>query len=266
LGRTRFRLNLTQLHCHPNAPDFLRTGLALIVSLWEQNHSARHTYVVKVRDAPQVRYDPSPYTSLDVQRFALLTLECNPAFSITDLIWAAQQPQLVAPTPRCFLQVLDGVASTGEANGKDACQWGLHDLEEVDRIVVELPPLCQSTDESADSNERTKQSSYSLAQLFEEKTRGWSPLGANTRALAAEITRWRKKGFGYQVVEMMIDEFCRNFQSEGPNRKTPWKAFIAQCDELIASVEWYFSDKHQWDDGYEADHARLFGEFRAPRP
>lgn len=107
LGRTRFELELiqlgpSQLGCESDPVSYLRHNLPIIVTCWESTHRLRFQQSESGRP-----YKGSPYTSLDIQRFVLLTLEQNLDLTIADLVLAAQDPQLVAPTPKYFLQALD---------------------------------------------------------------------------------------------------------------------------------------------------------------
>jgi len=259
IGRVGFSIETAQLHHHPEPLDFLKECLAMIVWFWEQDYSAKHTYSVRLKGGTRVfKHDPSPYTSLDVQRFALMTLDQNPSISITDLLGAAQQDDLVAPTRKHFLQVLEDAWLTGELTGREACQLGLHDLA-TEGILAGLPKPVQGADEPSSSAPRAKRSAYSLSKSFHERISSLEPLGGNKRALSSQLKKWMNDGVSDEVVLLMTDEFVQHLRSYCPEGSVPWKIFIAKRHTLMKIVERHWSDQYGWGKEAEQEHNRLFG-------
>jgi hypothetical protein len=262
LGRTTFVIKPGQLHFHPSPAEFLKIQLALIVFWFEKAHQRRF-----VESGSRLRYRGSPYTSLDVQRGALLTLERNPSLAVTDLVRAAKAGNLTAPTPRFILRAMerrrgrsgDGGLGTAHLEVLAACRRGLHEpgVDEFD--------LGASNEGRPRHNARALAAkptkSYTLARRFDERVTASNPLAAgNIAALARHISEWRKEGVTGEVIQMMIEEFVDKGDAYCPNGTAPWRAFVGKRSAILKSVEERFVDQHSWDDDFQERYGTLFGK------
>lgn len=259
LGRVVFEINMAQLHCHPQAEEFLRFQLALIVVLWERTHELQFD-----KRKSRRRYHGSPYTSLDVQRFALATLEQNPALSITDLVHVVRDGSPVIPTPKGLLAAfgdlrkdsVDGPYETASLDAEAACRAGLHEMAIAglsEAIGKRIRPSRKSRRQPSEGA-----LALSLARDFHAKVD--HPLGGSVRSLANRIRTWLREGNDSEVVKLMIDEFISNRSRYCPNGKTPWKQFIFRREELVRMTERKWVNSNKWKADFEDRRRELFGE------
>ena len=261
LGRTTFVVDTGQFHFHPDPDDFLSTQLALAVHLFEVTHQRAFE-----KSGSRVRYHGSPYTSLDVQRGLLLTLEGNPDLAVTDLVRAARDGNLQAPTPRFFLKALQVPSGDSEGSmpgsshltAKRACRLGLH------RSGIEGIELRSSVKNRSRQSARApvpeRSRSYYLAKCFDEQVVKLDPMGSgNVSGLAKQIAKWRREGESQAVIGLMIDEFIRGFRSYCPDGNIPWQRFVYQRHTLRKKVETQFVDRHRWDDDFTEKRQTVFG-------
>lgn len=264
LGRTEFEIETSQIHFHPNPSEFLKHQLALVVHWWEEGHQRQF-----VTSGSRVTYRASPYTSLDVQRGALLTLEQNPTLAVTDLVRIAKQGNLVAPTPTFFLKALQGRTDGSEdpdrrsahLDAERACHTGLHGL-----AVPEIQPGAMRGGGEPKRKPRRSPArggrAYSLAQRLDAQVSQIEPMGlGNVAALAKHIEDWRRRGVNDDVIELMIDEFVQDFRLYCSEGSVPWRRFVGKRHTLTKVVEKHWSEQHGWDQDFEQEHNRLFGAF-----
>ena len=223
VGRTKFVITPAQIAHYPDAEAFVGALLADLVVAFERGHRLRYEAT-----RSHVRYRGSPYTSLDVQRGALLTLERYPGLSLWDLLAEASRGTLVASSPDAYGRALGPESTTTSLTGTAACHEGLHEI--ATPIAADLPGTAGMTPEVS-----RPLSSREQAQRFEHET--GSSLKGNLSALARHISRWRKESLPDETIDLMIDQFAQNRQTFCPTGKTPWQQFVVRRHATYAAAK-----------------------------